>query len=81
MHRVRRLEAAQLPDGNVAAHEVPLLDLEQWRLLQLADADNDLFVSGQHDRLAAAYRRRSRAIAYRVKKAANAATVRKKVSR
>jgi len=65
-----------LYDGAIEPHATT-----EQRLLQLADADNDLFVSGQHDRLAAAYRRRSRAVAYRVKKAANAATVRQKKSR
>ena len=65
-----------LYDGAIEPHATT-----EQRLLQLADADNDLFVSGQHDRLAAAYRRRSRAVAYRVKNAANAATVApKKVS-
>ena len=65
-----------LYDGAIEPHATT-----QQRLLRLADADNDLFASGQHDRLAAAYRRRSRAVAYRVKKAANAATVRQKKSR
>lgn len=65
-----------LYDGSIEPHTTT-----EQRLLQLADADNDLFASGQHDRLAAAYRRRSRAVAYRVKKAANAAPVRQKKSR
>jgi uncharacterized protein (DUF488 family) len=65
-----------LYDGAIEPHATT-----EQRLLQLADADNDLFASGQHDRLAAAYRRRSRAVAYRVKNAANAATVRQKKSR
>ena len=65
-----------LYDGAIEPHATT-----EQRLLQLADADNDLFVSGQHDRLAAAYRCRSRAVAYRVKTAANAATVRQKKSR
>jgi len=38
------------------------------RLLELAGDDGNLFVTGQHDRLAAAYRRRSRAVAYRIRK-------------
>jgi hypothetical protein len=62
-----------LYDGSIEPHATT-----EQRLLQLADADNDLFLSGQHHRLAAAYRRRSRAVAYRIKKAANAATMRKK---
>jgi uncharacterized protein (DUF488 family) len=65
-----------LYDGSIEPHATT-----EQRLLRLADADNDLFASGQHERLAAAYRRRSRAVAYRVKKAANAATVRQKKSR
>ncbi len=65
-----------LYDGAIEPHATT-----EQRLLRLADADNDLFASGQHARLAAAYRRRSRAVAYRIKKAANAATVRKEKSR
>ena len=65
-----------LYDGAIEPHATT-----EQRLLRLADADNDLFASGQQERLAAAYRRRSRAIAYRIKKAANAATVRKEKSR
>jgi len=37
------------------------------RLLDLAGDDGDLFGTGLRDRLAAAYRRRSRAVAYRAK--------------
>jgi uncharacterized protein (DUF488 family) len=65
-----------LYDGAIEPHATT-----EQRLLRLADADNDLFASGQHARLAAAYRRRSRAVAYRIKKAANAATMRKEKSR
>jgi uncharacterized protein (DUF488 family) len=65
-----------LYDGSIEPHTTT-----EQRLLQLADADNDLFASGQQERLAAAYRRRSRAVAYRVKKAATAATVRKETVR
>jgi uncharacterized protein (DUF488 family) len=61
-----------LYDGAIEPHAAT-----EQRLLRLADADNDLFASGQHARLAAAYRRRSYAVGYRVKKAANAATMRK----
>ncbi|HTE77743.1 MAG TPA: DUF488 domain-containing protein [Xanthobacteraceae bacterium] len=65
-----------LYDGSIEPHATT-----EQRLLRLADADNHLFASGQHARLAAAYRRRSRAVAYRIKKAANAATMRKEKSR
>jgi uncharacterized protein (DUF488 family) len=65
-----------LYDGAIEPHAAT-----EQRLLRLADADNDLFASGQHARLAAAYRRRSHAVGYRVKKAANAATMRKEKSR
>jgi len=65
-----------LYDGALEPHATT-----EQRLLRLADADNDLFASGQQERLAAAYRRHSRAVAYRIKKAANAATVRKEKSR
>jgi uncharacterized protein (DUF488 family) len=65
-----------LYDGAIEPHAAT-----EQRLLRLVDADNDLFASGQHARLAAAYRRRSRAVAYRVKKATNAATMRKEKSR
>jgi uncharacterized protein (DUF488 family) len=54
-----------LYDGAIEPHATT-----EQRLLQLADADNDLFVSGQHDRLAAAYRRRARAVAFRRKASA-----------
>lgn len=39
------------------------------RLLEGAAEDNDLFATGQDERLAAAYRRRARAVAYRRKNA------------
>jgi uncharacterized protein (DUF488 family) len=65
-----------LYDGSIEPHATT-----ERRFLQLADADNDLFASGQHDRLAAAYRRRSRAVAYRVKMATHAAALRQKKSR
>jgi uncharacterized protein (DUF488 family) len=65
-----------LYDGAIEPHAIT-----EQRLLQLADADNDLFASGQQEQLAAAYRRRSRGVAYRIKKAANAATMRKEKSR
>jgi uncharacterized protein (DUF488 family) len=64
-----------LYDGSIEPHATT-----EHRLLRLADADNDLFASGHHARLAAAYRRRSRAVAYRSKKAANRSTALKKKS-
>jgi uncharacterized protein (DUF488 family) len=51
-----------LHDGVVQSHAA----VEQ-RLLELAGADSDLFATGQQERLAAAYRRRARAVAYRAK--------------
>jgi uncharacterized protein (DUF488 family) len=39
----------------------------EQRLLELERTDDDLFVTGQDERLAAAYRRRARAVAYRAK--------------
>jgi uncharacterized protein (DUF488 family) len=57
-----------LHDGGVEPHTAT-----EQRLLRLADADNDLFAPGQRERLAAAYRRRARDVAYRAK-----ATVKKK---
>jgi uncharacterized protein (DUF488 family) len=65
-----------LYDGAIEPHAAT-----EQRLLRLVDADNDLFATGLEERLAAAYRCRSRAVAYRVKKAANRRTVPKKVSR
>jgi uncharacterized protein (DUF488 family) len=49
-----------LHDGTVEAHAAT-----EQRLLALTGASDDLFVTGQDERLAAAYRRRARAIAYR----------------
>ncbi|HEY1980880.1 MAG TPA: DUF488 domain-containing protein [Xanthobacteraceae bacterium] len=51
-----------LHDGTIEPH----LATEQ-RLLELDGQPADLFTSGQGDRLAAAYRRRARAVAYRAK--------------
>jgi uncharacterized protein (DUF488 family) len=51
-----------LHDGTIEAHQA----IEQ-RLLALTKADDDLFAPGQEERLAAAYRRRARAVAYRAK--------------
>jgi uncharacterized protein (DUF488 family) len=49
-----------LHDGTVEPHAAT-----EQRLLALTGASNDLFVTGQDERLAAAYRRRARAAAYR----------------
>ena len=61
-----------LHDGTIEAHT-----RTERRLLEVAGADNDLFATGQDERLAAAYRHRARALAYRVggtNKAKNRAT-------
>jgi len=49
-----------LHDGTVEPHAAT-----EQRLLALTGASDDLFVTGQDERLAAAYRRRARAVAYR----------------
>jgi uncharacterized protein (DUF488 family) len=49
-----------LHDGSVEPHAVT-----QERLLTMSGVDDDLFVTGQNERLAAAYRRRAGAVAYR----------------
>ena len=49
-----------LHEGSVESHAAT-----EQRLLELAGADGDLFAAGQDARLAAAYRRRARAVAYR----------------
>jgi uncharacterized protein (DUF488 family) len=49
-------------DGTIEAHQA----IER-RLLDLAGEAADLFAPGQDERLAAAYRRRARAVAYRAK--------------
>jgi len=73
-----------LHDGGIESHAAT-----EQRLLEGAAEDNDLFTTGQDERLAAAYRRRARAVAYRRKNANTApdkttnkkATVIKKKSR
>jgi uncharacterized protein (DUF488 family) len=50
-----------LHDGTVEPHAAT-----EQRLLALSGASDDLFVTGQDERLAAAYRSRARAVAYRV---------------
>src|SRR5580700_8223531 len=49
-----------LHDGSLEPHAAT-----EQRLLALTGANNDLFVTGQNERLAAAYRRRARTAAYR----------------
>ena len=51
-----------LHDGTIEPHQAT-----ERRLLSLTKTDNDLFAPGQDERLAAAYRRRARAVAYRAK--------------
>jgi len=51
-----------LHDGTIEPHQAT-----EQRLLALTKADDDLFAPGQNERLAAAYRRRARAVAYRAK--------------
>jgi uncharacterized protein (DUF488 family) len=51
-----------LHDGTVEPH-----DATEHRLLAYDGAAADLFLTGQNERLAAAYRRRARAVAYRAK--------------
>jgi len=51
-----------LHDGSIEPHRNT-----ERRLLALGGAAEDLFVTGQNERLAAAYRRRARAVAYRAK--------------
>jgi uncharacterized protein (DUF488 family) len=49
-----------LHDGTIEPHTAT-----EQRLLAASASDTDLFVTGQNERLAAAYRRRCRAVAYR----------------
>lgn len=51
-----------LHDGNIEPHAVT-----EQRLISQNDGSGNLFGSGQDDQLAAAYRRRARAVAYRAK--------------
>ncbi len=51
-----------LHDGTIEPHQAT-----EQRLLALAGEGDDLFATGQNERLAAAYRRRARAVAYRAK--------------
>ncbi len=56
-----------LHDGTLEPHEAT-----EQRLLAESGADADLFVTGQGERLAAAYRRRVRAVAYRAPRSTGA---------
>jgi hypothetical protein len=51
-----------LHNGEIESHTAT-----ERRLLKAAGEDGDLFVTGQDERLAAAYRHRARAVAYRLK--------------
>jgi uncharacterized protein (DUF488 family) len=51
-----------LHDGTIEPHQAT-----EQRLLAWSGAGDDLFVTGQRERIAAAYRRRARAVAYRAK--------------
>jgi uncharacterized protein (DUF488 family) len=51
-----------LHDGGIESHTAT-----ERRLLETAGVDSDLFATGQDERLAAAYRRRVRAVAYRLR--------------
>ena len=51
-----------LHDGTIEPHRAT-----EQRLLALTETNDDLFAPGQDERLAAAYRRRARAVAYRAK--------------
>ena len=51
-----------LHDGTIEPHRAT-----EQRLLALFGEDHDLFATGQNERLAAAYRRRARAVGYRAK--------------
>ena len=53
-----------LHNGEIESHTAT-----ERRLLKAAGEDGDLFVTGQDERLAAAYRRRARAVAFRLKSA------------
>jgi uncharacterized protein (DUF488 family) len=55
-------------DGGIESHAAV-----ERRLLELAGEDSDLFATGQDERLAAAYRRRARTVAYRLKGATHGA--------
>ena len=59
-----------LHDGTIEPHTAT-----EQRLMAWSDAatESDLFVTGQSEQLAAAYRRRARAVAYRAKQGSSGA--------
>jgi uncharacterized protein (DUF488 family) len=63
-----------LHDGGIKSHGVT-----ERRLLEGAGADSDLFATGQDARLAAAYRRRARAVAYRADGNKRATTINRNI--
>ena len=65
-----------LHDGTIEAHTST-----EVRLLEVAGVDGGLFVTGQDERLAAAYRRRAGAVAYRLNGANKAKNRRDRPSR
>ena len=58
-----------LHDGSIEPHAAT-----ERRLMELDGGDGDLFATGQQERLAAAYRRRARAVAYRLKETSGTST-------
>jgi hypothetical protein len=66
----RALAARGVSIGHILHHgEIESHTATERRLLKAAGEDGDLFVTGQDERLAAAYRRRARAVAFRLKSA------------
>ena len=63
-----------LHDGRIESHAVT-----ERRLLEAAGVDSDLFATGQDERLAAAYRRRAHAVAYRADGNKRATTINKNI--
>jgi uncharacterized protein (DUF488 family) len=59
-----------LHDGTIEPHAAT-----EQRLLSVCGVDAELFLTGHHERLAAAYRRRARAVAYRAPRFAGANAV------
>jgi uncharacterized protein (DUF488 family) len=63
-----------LHDGRIESHAVT-----ERRLLEAAGVDSDLFATGQDERLAAAYRRRAHAVAFRADGNKRATTINKNI--
>ena len=59
-----------LHDGTIEPHTATELRLMAWSAVK---TESDLFVTGQSERLAAAYRRRARAVAYRARQGSSGA--------